>query len=262
MAGSPRKRASRRYTPSVPRHLAHLLLLAAIWSASVLAQEEPVVHRSIVPVVGQTRGVADVEWYSELVMTNHHSAELTVGLTLMGGGEPFFFTTMAPGQTIELGELVASVFGAPGTVSVLEIASMGPGPVSVGVRVFGNRDGEIVSAQPIPIYGPSLPYVVQRLDELVVSDRFRTNLGVANSNEEDATVSLSLQRVDGRAFATATLQIEGRSLYHMPLQSFFPLLTEGGGLTVVAESSRSGVIVFASVISNSTQSAKFVAPSP
>lgn len=247
----------------MPRRALILALMAAIVSAMpAVAQEgEPEVFRSVVPVVGRTLGIANVEWHSALAMTNPHHIEVTVGLTLMGGGEPFFLTTLAPGQTMALGDLVGEVFGSPGRISILEIASIG-GPVSVGVRVLGYQNGKLVAQQPIPVYGTTMPFASQRLHGLTVGETFRTNLGIANGGDEDATVTLGLQRIDGRTIASVVVPIAGRSLRQEPLQSYFPLLTEGSNLTVVAEASRANVIVYASVISNSSQQARFIAPAP
>lgn len=238
------------------------LTIVALLACSASAQEQDVVYRSVVPVVGHTMGIADVEWRSQLAMTNPHRSEITVGLTLMGGGEPFFFTTLAPGQTIALGELVGEVFGSPGVISILEIASMGAGPVSVGVRVLGFQEGKLVAEQAVPVYGSFLPFAGQRLGGLIVNEQFRTNLGIANSGDDDAYVTLGLQRIDGHTIASVVVGVPARSLIHRPLQFWFPLLTEGTDLTVIAEASRPEVIVYGSVISNSSQAARFIAPAP
>ncbi|MDX1584622.1 MAG: hypothetical protein R3338_13580, partial [Thermoanaerobaculia bacterium] len=101
------------------------LIALVLSTATVTAQDqEPEVYRSVVPVVGRTLGIGNVEWHSHLAMTNPHPFDITVGLTLMGGDEPFFLTTLAPGQTISLGDLVGEVFGSPGRISILEIASL------------------------------------------------------------------------------------------------------------------------------------------
>lgn len=238
------------------------IIIAVTFSAGVMAQEEDPVYRSVVPVVGHTMGIGDVEWRSHLAMTNPNSGEVTVGLTLMGGGEPFYFTTLAPGQTVVLGELVGNVLGSPGVISILEVLSMGAGPVSVGVEVFGYKEGELVSQQSVPVYESSLPFVSERLSGLVVNEQFRTNLGIANGGDEPANVSLALQRIDGRTIASVIVSIGGRSLLHESLQSYFPLLTEGTDLTVIADVSRPEVIVYGSVVSNRTHEARFIAPAP
>ncbi len=252
-----------RYTECVWRRSFLLVLLVAIFcGVPAEAQEEETVYRSVVPVVGHTLGIGGVEWRSQLAMTNPNQGEITVGLTLMGGDEPFFFTTLAPGQTVVLGELVGSVLGAPGVISILEVMSMGAGPVSVGVEVFGYKDGELVAQQPVPLYESALPFVSERLSGLVVSEQFRTNLGIANGGDEEAIVTLSLQRVNGRTIASVMVPIAPRSLLHSPLRKFFPLLTEGSDLTVIADVSRPEVIVYASVLSNTTHHATFIAPAP
>lgn len=237
-------------------------IVAIVLNLSAAAQEDEPVYRSVVPVVGQTMGVGGVEWRSHLAMTNPNRGEITVGLTLMGGNEPFYFTTLAPGQTVVLGELVGSVLGSPGVISILEVMSMGAGPVSVGVEVFGYKDGELVAQQPVPVYASSLPFVSERLSGLVVNEHFRTNLGIANGGDAEATVSLSLQRIDGRTIASVIVPVGPRSLLHSPLRTFFPLLTESTDLTVIADVSHPEVIVYASVVSNTTHAAKFVAPAP
>lgn len=252
----------RRYTQSMRRRVLTLMTIVSMLCVSALAQEDETVYRSVVPVVGHTMGIGGVEWRSQLAMTNPNHAEITVGLTLMGGGEPFFFTTLAAGQTVVLGELVGSVLGSPGVISLLEVMSMGAGPVSVGVEVFGYKDGELVAKQPVPVYTSSLPFVSERLSGLVVNDHFRTNVGIANGGDQPATVSLSLQRIDGRTIASVVIPVAPRSLLHSPLRAYFPLLTEGTDLTVIADVSHPEVIVYGSVVSNSTHEARFIAPAP
>lgn len=244
------------------RALPVIAILTILLAPIAGGQEAETVYRAVVPVVGHTTGVGEVQWRSQLAMTNPNSGEITVGLTLMGGSEPFFFTTLMPGQTVVLGELVGSVLGAPGIVSILEVMSMGAGPVSVGVEVFGYRDGELVSRESVPVYASSLPFVSERLSGLVVNEHYRTNLGIANGGDEEATVSLSLQRIDGRTIASMIVPVGPRSLLHNSLRRFFPLLTESTDLTVVADVSHPEVIVYASVVSNTTHEAKFVAPAP
>jgi hypothetical protein len=261
-----RKESVRGYTDTMTRRTYRGWLLWMLLAASALGQESPPPEersfRSVVPVVGYVRGVGDVQWMTELAMSNPHASEITVGLTLMGGGEPFFLTTLAPGQTLAAGELVGGVLGSPGRISILEIGSIGAGPVSVGVRVIGYKDGGVVAIQPIPVYGSTLPFSRQRLDGLAVNEHFRSNVGIANSGDEPGIVTLALRRIGDRDIAFATVPVPPRSLLHWPVRRFFPLLTEGTGLSVVAEPSSAEIIVYGSVISNSTHEARFVAPAP
>jgi hypothetical protein len=256
----------RGYTDTMTWGTYRGLLLCLLLAAGASGQEAPLPEersfRSVVPVVGYVVGLGEVQWTTELAMSNPHGSEITVGLTLMGGNEPFFLTTLAPGQTLAAGELVGGVLGAPGSISILEIGSMGVGPVSVGIRVIGYRKGGVVAVQPIPVYSSTLPFTRQRLDGLAVNEQFRTNIGIANSGDEPGVVTLALRRIGDRDIAFATVPVPPRSLLHWPVGRYFPLLTEGTGLTVVAEPSSGEIIVYASVISNSTHDARFVAPAP
>ncbi|MGZ8796250.1 MAG: hypothetical protein ACXW2F_02810, partial [Thermoanaerobaculia bacterium] len=51
------------------------------------------------------------------------------------------------------------------------------------------------------------------------------------------------------------------SLWHMSIQSAFPLITSGDNFSVVVETASPDTHVYASVIENATNSARFVEPS-
>jgi hypothetical protein len=104
-------------------------------------------------------------------------------------------------------------------------------------------------------------YPLRTLNNLSFSDVFRTNIGLVNLGEKEATFTLGLQRLAGRNIAVARLTLGPNSLAHTSIQSLFPLIAKGDDFNVVIEASGPNTYVYASVIENATSEARFIAPS-
>lgn len=216
-------------------------------------------HRYFVPVVGHIRGMGEVEWRTDIQLTNRSREEVMVGLTMITEGEPFYVVTMAPGASLFLGELVGSVLGAPGTLGLLEVNTVGEMPVTPSVVIRGHHDGAVVATQGIPVYSASTGPHTEILSGLVSDDEYRTNVGVANAGRYPVAVTLSLRRAGSRTFALTTMVLEPGEHIQQNIREMFPVLRGSSGLEIVAEPSGPGVVVYASVLDNRTHAARFVA---
>jgi hypothetical protein len=100
------------------------------------------------------------------------------------------------------------------------------------------------------------------LDGLTFDDTIRTNIGLANLGEHEADIVLALQRVAGRNIATTRVKIPPLTLWHTSIQQLFPLISKGSDFSVLVETSDPDTHVYASVIENATNAARFIQPRP
>jgi len=70
----------------------------------------------------------------------------------------------------------------------------------------------------------------------------------------------TLQRLPGRNVAIRKITMPPNSLVHSAIQSLFPVITNGDNFSVAVETASTDTFVYASVIENSTNIAKFVQP--
>lgn len=225
----------------------------------VAAQQAEAVTMVVVPVVGNVVGVNEVNWKTDVELRNEQTAEMTVSLSLpCATGEPFMILTLAPGQTQRFVDVISEAFGMPTALSPLVVRTLGRRSVSIRATAYGTRGVETFPPQPIAInYGPS--YFRRRaLQDLSFTDRYRTNIGIANLGESDTDVTIALQRIPGRNLAVTRLTLPSNALLHTSIQSIFPLITKGDHFAVVVESSSPDTYAYASVIENATNKAVYI----
>lgn len=242
-----------------------LLLLAA--SAAVgqqmpveAEQTKEVLTTVVVPVVGTVVGANGVRWKTDLLLNNDQRTEATVAIEMPAAADqPFIILTLAPGEVQRFTDVVAQAFGIDAALSPLIVTTNNRRSVLIGATVYGLRtDGEFTDPQPIAVqYGPSY-YPLRVLHGLSFSDDYRTNIGLANLSDQPAEFVLALQRLQGRNLAVTNVIVPPHKLWHMPVQSLFPLITKGDDFSVLIETPTPDTICYASVIENATSRAKFV----
>jgi hypothetical protein len=238
-----------------------LLLLA---SAGSYAADPPQQSVSVlVPVVGSVVGVNNVHWKTDVDLFNDGRSEANVMLSLpTAPDQPFVFVSIAPGSGQHFTDLVASTFGMDATLSPLRITTIDSArSVRVAANVYGVHDADVSLPESIAvIYGPSY-FPLRALTGLSFSDEFRTNIGLANLGEHDASFTLALQRVPGRNVAVTRFTVGSNTLIHTSVQSLFPLITKGEDFTILVETSAGDTYIYASVIENETNHTHFIQPS-
>jgi len=235
-----------------------ILLLAAATARA--AEIESVVVR--VPVVGSVIGIGGVRWKTDVQLFNDAARELTVRLALPATAAPELLVTIPPGATERFADIAGQVFSLDSGLSPLEIETFETKrPVRVSATIYGVRGAEIFSPEPIPVdYGSGAYYPQRALHGLSFSDTFRTNVGLANLGATEATFLLALQRLAGRNVALTRITLPPNTLSHVSIQSLFPLITRGDDFMVVVETGARDTYVYASVIDNITNEARFVQP--
>ncbi len=248
--------------------LCSLAFVLAVASAS--AQEKPtvvpdaaveIVSTVIVPVVGTVDGANGVHWRTRVELVNDLRQEVVVALKLPTvADQPTIITTLGPGATMVFEGVVGEAFGMDSALSPLVVDTLARRSVAVKAVVYGTRGTETFQPQPIPVdYGASY-YPTRSLPNLSFNDAYRTNVGVANLSDKEGEFTLALQRIAGRNVAVTRVILPAWSLWHMPIQGVFPLITNGDHFTVVIETPVRDSFVYASVIENATSTAVFVRP--
>jgi hypothetical protein len=238
-----------------------MILAATLFAVSATAQTPPSVS-VLVPIVGSVVGANEVRWRTGLELHNDTRDEMFVALRLpTAPDEPTIAFTLPPGATQAFGDVIADAFGMEEALSPLIVQTMGRRPVRVVANVYGMHGTTMTAPEPIPIVYGDAAYPTRRLDGLSFSDAFRTNIGLVNLSDHDATFTLGLQRVSGRNISIARVSIPSNSLVHTSIQNLFPVITRGDDFTIVVETTNSNTYVYGSVIDNSSSEARFVAPS-
>ncbi|HSP15609.1 MAG TPA: hypothetical protein VLV78_12730 [Thermoanaerobaculia bacterium] len=240
------------------RVIAALLLAAAAANAQTTVEQPPPVSTVVVPVAGRVVGANDVHWHTDLELRNDQRSEVTVMLTMPTAPDAnFLILPISPGAVIQLTD-VAAALGLEYGLSPIVIQTNDRKSVSVRATAYGTRGTELFPPEPIAINYGSSYFPVRTLYDLSFSTVFRTNLGLVNLGEQTADFTLALQRIAGRNLAVTRISIPPNSLWHMSIQSAFPLITDGEHFAVVIETSGPQTYVYASVIENATTTARFV----
>lgn len=237
-----------------------LLLACTAAMAQTEPEQTPPASKVVVPVVGRVTGANDVHWRTDVQLHNDTKSELTVVLTMPAAPDAnFVMLPMDPGATVHLTD-VAAALGVENGLSPLVIQTNARRSVSVFAAAYGTRGTDSFTPQPIAInYGPTY-FPVRVLRELSFSSDFRTNLGLVNLGETIADFTLALQRVPGRNLAVTRISIPPNALWHMSIQSAFPVITNGDHFAVIVETASPDTYTYASVIENATNVARFVQP--
>ncbi|HEX9163216.1 MAG TPA: hypothetical protein VF980_16035 [Thermoanaerobaculia bacterium] len=229
-------------------------------AAAAPGQQPPPMSTVIVPVVGSVTGAGNVRWRTDVELRNDAGSQVTVMLTMPAAPEAnFVMLPLDPGATVRFND-VASALGVDNGLSPLVVQTNNRRSATISAIAYGTRGNDVFPPQPIAISYGSTYFPVRVLRELSFSDEFRTNVGLANLGDAPAEFTLALQRVAGRNVAVTRVSLLPNTLWHMSIQSAFPLITNGDHFAVVVETASPQTYVYASVIENATNTARFVQP--
>jgi hypothetical protein len=242
-----------------------LLGVALCAAISAAAQEvsAPVITTVVVPVVGSIVGVDNVRWRTEVELRNDTRTEANVVVTLPTAPEQpaIALPGIPPGGVVRFADIVGEAFKLDAAISPMVVQTDGRRSVTIRAIIYGVRGTDMLPVQSIPIDYATTFFPTRVLQGLSFSDDFRTNIGIANLGESEASFTLALQRMPGRSVAVTHVTLPGSTLWHSSIQSMFPLITAGDNFSVVIETSAPETHVYASVIENATDAARFVPPS-
>ncbi|HEV7424825.1 MAG TPA: hypothetical protein VGQ46_00555 [Thermoanaerobaculia bacterium] len=217
----------------------------------------------LVPIVGSVVGINNVRWKTDVDLFNDTRAEENVMLSLpTAPDQPFILVTIAPGSAQHFSDIVASTFGMTEVLSPLKITTIESArSVRVVASVYGMHPAGVTPPEPIAITYSATYFPLRALSGLSFSDTFRTNIGLANLGDHEATFTLALQRVPGRNVAVTRYRVSANALVHTSVQSLFPMITKGDDFTVLVETSAPDTYIYASVVDNETNQTHFIQPS-
>jgi hypothetical protein len=216
----------------------------------------------LVPIVGSVTGPDAVRWKTDVFLRNDSREEMFVALRLpTAPDQPAIAFTLPPGGTQRFNDVIGEGFAIDAAMSPLIVETMGKRSVTVAASTYAIRGTGITRGEPIPVIYNDAAYPFRTLNNLSFSDVFRTNVGLVNLSDRDATFTMGLQRLAGRNIAVARVTIPPNSLSHTAIQTLFPLIVKGDDFNIVIETSSPKTYVYASVIENATSEARFIAPS-
>lgn len=247
---------------------AAVLLAAAVAAAQTPAEPEPAERPSatvMVPVVGKVYGAGSVQWRTDVDLVNNLGRDVMVMLTLpTAPGEPFILLPLPNGATQRFTDVIAA-FSMDRALSPLMVKTLNSRkPVAVAATVYAVKLDDPTApthAEPIAVSYSDPFYPIRTLYGLSFSDTFRTNVGLANLGETPALFTIGLQRVSGRNIAVTQLTVPPGTLWHTSIQALFPLITKGDDFSLLIETGYRDTYVYASVIDNTTNEARFIQPS-
>jgi hypothetical protein len=247
-----------------------LLLLASAASFTALAapaaapavDAPPQSVSVLLPIVGSVVGINNVHWKTDIDLYNDSRSEENVMLSLpTAPDQPFILVAIAPGAGQHFSDIVASTFGMESTLSPLKITTIESArSVRVSANVYGVHDTDVSLPEPIAVANGTAYSPLRALNGLSFSDTFRTNIGLANLGDQDASFTLALQRIPGRNVAVTRFKVASNTLLHTSVQSLFPMITMGDDFAVLVETSSPDTYVYASVVSNDTNQMHFIQP--
>lgn len=238
--------------------LSALAVLITALAASAGAQEE--MTTVIVPVVGSVVGSNMITWKTDLELVNDSGAELTVVLEPVGYEDRMIIETIEAGGSRRYLDLVGAAFGLDGSLVPLVIRTAGRRSILVRATAYGTRGAEAFPPLPIPVNFTYAWAPTRILAGLAFSDHYRTNVGLANLGTAPAEVVLGLQRIEGRTLAVQRLVIPPGTLRHVAIQLLFPMITKGADFSIIVETPSRDLHIYASVLENATNAARFVQP--
>lgn len=237
------------------------LVLCILMVAGTLSAQEPGdIATVIVPVVGNVLGENHVTWKTDLELVNDSAVEVIVALEPIGFEDRMIVESIEPGGVRRYPDLVGAAFGLDGTLVPLAVRTSGRRSVIVRAAAYGLRGAESFPPLPIPVtytyaFAPS-----RVLSGLAFSNDYRTNIGLVNLGTKPADLVLGLQRIAGRTLAVQRLTLPPNTLRHIAIQALFPLITKGNDFLVVVETSAPETHIYASVVENATNVARFIQP--
>jgi hypothetical protein len=245
----------------MPRPILAILLL--LCSAAAFAQSEETRHVAVmVPVVGRVWGASGVHWRTDLELVNDTASPESILLSLpTAPDQPFMSFDLPPHGTQRFNDVIGQLFGLDRALSPLMVQTEGIHSVRVNASVYAVQGDRVTSQEPIAIAYTDVFFPIRALYGLTFSDAYRTNIGLANLNDQDALFTIALQHVGGRNIAVTQLQVPANTLWHASIQSLFPLITKGEDFSVLIETGSRDTYVYGSVIANGTNEARFIQPS-
>jgi len=214
-------------------------------------------------------GVADINnglanWRSDTRIYNPSSK--TVNATLrfysQSGGDPKVAQiTLAPNEVKQLDNTLASVFGVSNDGGALHITTTESSNLITSARTYNlttnGTYGQFINGV-TPNDAAGLGGRAIQVLQVEESDRYRSNIGIAEVNGKSASVELALVPADGRVTAKLTFDLAPNEFRQFNLRSFGVGTTYNGRVSVRVTGGDGRITGYASVIDATTQDPTFI----
>lgn len=205
-------------------------------------------------------------WRTDMRLFNASPSAVDATLTYysQGGGDPKSVTvTLPPNEVKEFDDTLASTFGVTNDGGAVHITTATAANLIATARTF-NQTGNGTYGQFIPAVTPldaagagSRPLQVLQLEE---SDRFRSNVGIAEVTGKAATVLLSVALPDSKVIGNVQIDLAPNEFrqFNSILKSFGTGSIYNARVAVKVISGDGRVTAYASVIDALTQDPTFI----
>jgi hypothetical protein len=221
---------------------------------------------SVVPAVAHTKGAARTQWVTDLSIANPGDNEANVTIHVQRWQPDA--TTPEPGhwhlpagQSIELGDVLASAFSIDGAATLLVESDS---PVVTVSRTYNDTPdgtyGQFVRALPLShAIGDEVTGHLLMLEE---SLRFRTNIGVTSLSDHEVSVEVEIVAADGSSLGATVLTLPPRGGIQRlrMIRDFTKSTVEGARATVRVVTPDGRVMAYATVIDNQTGDPTYIEP--
>jgi hypothetical protein len=251
-SGTPRALTYNNFMRTRSIALVSLLLLTASAHALDLAGRD-----LFIPVAGRTPGAAGTFWQTDLVITNHSPeyAKLPVHVEFSSdGSRESLDVEVVSGSSVVLEDFVRTRLGREAALGTIRITSDRPDAQLTAHAVVYNTS----AAEPLGQTVQGLPVSALRTQSLIggllLANGHRSNVGVANPNDEPVTVSLSAPNGGGGR----TITVAPRSFVQMDAATAIQFAASDA-LSILVSASLP-VYAYGSVIRNGDGDPQFVPP--
>jgi uncharacterized repeat protein (TIGR01451 family) len=216
-------------------------------------------------------GVANIDtglanWQTDMRIFNAETVPVDVDLVFhsQNGGTPLTQTiTIGPGEVRQIDKILSSLFGVAQSGGALHLATTNPVRLIATARTYNQTTtgtfGQFVSAV-TPAESIGVGSRALQLLQIEESERYRSNIGVAEVTGNPVTVEISVTPPDGKfsAFVTVPLQAnEFRQIGSLLATMGFPEM-HNARVTVKAVEGQGRATAFASVIDMQTQDPTYI----
>jgi uncharacterized repeat protein (TIGR01451 family) len=216
-------------------------------------------------------GVANIDtgsanWQTDMRVFNAETAPVEVDLVFhsQNGGAPLTQTiTIGPGEVRQIDQILSSLFGVEQSGGALHLATTDPARLVATARTYNQTTngtyGQFVSAV-TPAESIGVGSRALQLLQIEQSERYRSNIGVAEVTGNPVTVEISVTPPDGKfsAFVSVPLAAnEFRQIGSLLATMGFPEM-HNARVTVKAVEGTGRATAFASVIDMQTQDPTYI----
>ncbi|HEX7192252.1 MAG TPA: PKD domain-containing protein [Thermoanaerobaculia bacterium] len=226
--------------------------------------------RTLVSAAAQTSGVGGSSWRTELTLFNAGSDTLSVNLFYIpsfGNAVQSRGIVIGGKQTITYANALTDLYGinsGAGAIAIEATSSSGAPQLRVTSRTF--TDGVAGTyGQAVPTVGSSDFSGNLYLTGMASSTSFRTNIGLVNRGDSDATVILTLFDSNGSQVASANVAVPANNFQQSAISQLFTSLATRSfdSLSMkVTSNAPDALSVYASVIDNKTQDPIYIQATP